>query len=247
MKRKDKVCLIDLGNGLEVWDGKEYWCEIEGYNGRYSVSTFGRVRNNERNRLLSGALSKSTEYIQVCLRKPNGKPKNCAVHRLVAKAFLPNPKNLPQVNHRDENKLNNRVDNLEFCTGQYNTDYSQAREVAQIDLNTGEIIKVFKSSREAGRQTGIGQSNITLCCNGKMKSANGFGWSYTGNGSAKSQLGKQYKKSVEVFNRDTGEVIRTFESIRKTAEYLGCCDTAVWKCCNGKIPCVKGYGVRYKD
>ena len=47
MKRKDKVCLIDLGNGLEVWDGKEYWCEIEGFDGKYSVSTFGRVWNNE--------------------------------------------------------------------------------------------------------------------------------------------------------------------------------------------------------
>ena len=247
MKKKDKVCIIDLGNGLEVWDGKEYWCEIEGYNGRYSVSTFGRVWNNETNKLVSGGLCKSTGYKQVYLIKPNGKPKNCSVHRLVAKAFLPNPKNLPQVNHRDENKLNNRVDNLEFCTGQYNRDYSQAREVAQIDLNTGEIIKVFKSSREAERQTGISQGNINLCCNGKKKSTNGYGWTFTGKGRGKSQLGKQYKKSVEVFNRDTGEIIRTFDSMNKTAEYLGCCHNSVWKCCNGKIPSVKGYGVRYKD
>lgn len=246
MKRKDRVCLIDLGNGLEVWDGKEYWCEIEGFDGRYSVSTFGRVWNNETNKLLCGCRKKSDGYMCVTLRKDN-KSKTFRLHRLVAKAFLPNPKNLPQVNHRDENKCNNRVDNLEYCSNQYNVEYSQAKEVVQKDLKTGEVIEVFKSVSEAQRQTGIQQSHIAECCNGKQSSAGGFGWSYTGIGCNKSQSGRKHKYKVEVFNRDTGEVIRTFESMAKTAEYLGVNPTGVRKCCLGKIPSVKGYGCRVKD
>ena len=246
MKKKDKVCLIDLGNGLEDWDGKEYWCEIEGFDGRYSVSTFGRVWNNETNKLLCGGRNKTTGYMRVCLRKCN-KSKTYDVHRLVAKAFLPNPKNLPQVNHRDENKCNNRVDNLEYCSNQYNVEYSQAKEVVQKDLKTGEVIKVFKSVSEANKQTGIDNGSITRCCNGKQSSAGGFVWAYTGKGRGKSLVGRKHRQKVEVFNRDTGEVIRTFESMAKTAEYLGVTPTAVRKCCLGKWRCVKGYGVRFID
>lgn len=246
MKKKDKVCLIDLGNGLEVWDGKEYWCEIEGFDGRYSVSTFGRVWNNETNKLLSGSRNKTTGYIRVYLRKCN-KGKTYGVHRLVAKAFLPNPKNLPQVNHRDENKLNNRVDNLEYCSAQYNIDYSRSKEVVQKDLKTGEVIAVFKSTGEAERQTGVDNASIAHCCNGKQSSAGGFGWAYTGKGRGKSQFGKKQKYKVEVFNRDTGEVIKTFESMAKTAEYLCVTPTAVRKCCLGIWRSVKGYGVRFKE
>ena len=247
MKRKDRVCLIDLGNGLEVWDGKEYWSEIEGYNGRYSVSTFGRVWNNERNRLLCGFI-RSDGYKNVGLRKKTNKnPNYFLIHRLVAKAFLPNPKNLPQVNHRDENKLNNRVDNLEYCNAQYNNEYSHAKEVAKLDLKTGDVIETFKSASEAERQTGIQQSHIAECCNGKIKSAGGFGWSYTGIGCNKSQLGRKHRQKVEVFNCDTGEVIKTFESMSKTAEYLGVTPMAVRKCCLGIIKTVKGYGCRVKD
>lgn len=247
MKRKDRVCLIDLGNGLEVWDGKEYWSEIEGFDGKYSVSTFGRVRNNKFNKILSQSERSKGGYLRVGLFNIKGKKITVNVHRLVAKAFLPNPKNLPQVNHRDENKLNNRVDNLEYCSAQYNIDYSHAKEVSQLDLKTGEVIEVFKSSREAERQTGIKHAGITSCCNGKQKSAGGFGWSYTGKGCNKSRVGQKGKQKVEVFNRDTGKVIRTFESMRKTAEYLGVNYSTVRGCCLGLLQTVKGYGVRFKD
>jgi len=247
MKKKDKVCLIDLGNGLEVWDGKEYWSEIEGFDGKYSVSTFGRVRNNKFNKLLSQSERSKGGYIRVGLLNSKGKRITFNVHRLVAKAFLQNPNNLPQVNHIDENRLNNRVDNLEYCSAQYNIDYSQAKEVVQKDLKTGEVIKVFKSVSEAQRQTGIYAGNIANCCNGRVRSSGGFSWSYTGKGCNKSLVGRKHKQKVEVFNRDTGEVIGTFESMNKTAEYLGVNKVAVRRCCLGILQTVKGYGVRFND
>lgn len=103
----------------------EEWRAVPGYEGLYEVSNIGNVRNVRRNTLLR--LSKDCYgYIQVSLYK-NGRRTGLRVHRLVAEAFLPNPDNLPQVNHLDEDKTNNRVDNLEFCTAKYNLNYGTAR------------------------------------------------------------------------------------------------------------------------
>ena len=109
---------------------EEIWRPIEGYEGLYEVSNLGRVRSldryDSRNQFRKGRIMKQNndgrDYmsIQLCL---NGKLKKYFVHRLVAEAFLPNPDNLPQVNHKDEDKSNNRVDNLEWCTAKYNLSY----------------------------------------------------------------------------------------------------------------------------
>lgn len=244
----ETVCIVDLGNGLEVWDGKEYWAVIDGYEGKYSVSTFGRVRNNIRDKILSQSERYKGGYLRVNLYDSKGKIKTVNVHRLVAKAFLPNPQNLPQVNHRDEVRTNNRVDNLEFCSAQYNIEYSKAKEVAQLDLKTGEVIETFRSCNEAERQTGINAGNIAAVCNGKCRSFKGYGWRYTGNGCTKTnpKLGRK-RSQVEVFDRDTGKVVGTFKNCAKTAEYLGVSNVAVSRCCNGIINSVKGYGCRFKD
>lgn len=99
----------------------EEWKAIPGYEGLYEVSNKGNVRNVRRNTLLR--LSKNNDgYIQVHLYK-NGIRNKFQVHRLVAQAFLPNIDNLPQVNHKDENKTNNNVTNLEWCTAKYNTNF----------------------------------------------------------------------------------------------------------------------------
>ena len=105
----------------------EEWKNVIGYEGLYEVSNIGNVRNVKRNTLLR--LSKNQGYIQVWLYK-NGIRAGLKVHRLVAEAFLPNPDNLPQVNHKDEDKTNNRVENLEWCTAKYNTNYGHRTENA---------------------------------------------------------------------------------------------------------------------
>ena len=106
----------------------EEWKNVIGYEGLYEVSDKGNVRNVRRNTLLR--LQKTNnEYIQVYLYK-NGIRTGLKVHRLVAQAFLPNPDNFPQVNHKDEDKTNNSVDNLEFCDAKYNSNYGHRTENA---------------------------------------------------------------------------------------------------------------------
>ena len=117
---------------------EEIWKDIEGYEGSYQVSNLGRVRSLDRiihylscygkpsQRLAEGKLIRPgishDNYMSVALTF-NGVSKSFSVHRLVASAFIPNPNNLPQVNHKDENPANNRADNLEWCTAKYNSNY----------------------------------------------------------------------------------------------------------------------------
>ena len=112
----------------------EEWRPIEGYEGLYEVSSYGRVRSLDRydnrncfrkGKVLSPAKDKNG-YLKVVLNC-NGKCKTINVHRLVALTFLPNPDNLPCVNHKNEDKTDNRVDNLEWCTVKYNLSYGTAR------------------------------------------------------------------------------------------------------------------------
>lgn len=110
-------------------DALEIWRPVIGYEGLYEVSSYGRVRGLDRfdgrNKITGKILSVNYEkngYCSVALSK-YGNMKRHKIHRLVAQAFIPNPDNLPQVNHKDENKENNRVENLEWCTAKYNINY----------------------------------------------------------------------------------------------------------------------------
>lgn len=132
----------------------EEWRPIEGYEGLYEVSNTGRVRSldmylkckGKSYRLQKGKVlspSKNTDgYLQVCLCC-NGKYKKCLVHRLAAQAFIPNPDNLPEINHLDEDKTNNNVDNLEWCDRKYNLNYGSRQD------------KVRESKLKSGYWTGL--------------------------------------------------------------------------------------------
>lgn len=178
----------------------EIWRDAVGYEGYYQGSTWGRVKSLERvdcrghrvpERILKPGKDRKG-YLQVRLYK-NGKAKTCKVHRLVAEAFIPNPDNLPCVNHRDENPSNNRVENLEWCTYEYNAEYGtrnerisktltngkKSKRVAQYTLS-GELVKIWSSLNEIHRQTGWYIGNISKCCRGhrKYSHAHGFIWRY---------------------------------------------------------------------
>lgn len=131
-------------------------------------------------------------YFDVGLYNKVIKNKIFMVHRLVALAFIPNPYNLPQVNHKDECKTNNNVSNLEWCDAKYNNNYGTKLErVSKIHLNrkdqskpvkqftkAGVFIKEYPSMMEVERQTGYINSYISSCCKGRRKSAYGYIWRY---------------------------------------------------------------------
>ena len=155
---------------------KEIWKDIQGYEGIYQVSSHGRVRS--KHKIMKP--QNDNGYMRILLRK-NGKVKRYSVHRLVAIAFIDNPYNLPVVNHKDENKGNNYVENLEWCTHKYNTNYgncinkrvdtitrNKSKCKKAICVNTGEI---FESLKEAGYKYNVNPSSIISNCKGKIKSA----------------------------------------------------------------------------
>jgi len=102
----------------------EQWKQIEGTDGKYEVSNLGRVRTNGKRPGLLTLTKQKSGYRYAMIQLSNGKQKNCRVHRLVAEHFLPNPDNLPCINHIDGNKENNHVSNLEWCTYQDNMQHA---------------------------------------------------------------------------------------------------------------------------
>ena len=153
---------------------KEQWKDIADFD-NYEVSDLGRVRNKKTKRILR-LVKDSGGYVQVNLYN-DGERKSIKIHRLVASTFIPNPLNLPQINHIDENKTNNNVENLEWCSAQYNIDYSQSKPVNQYSLD-GIYIATYKSIKEASRTTGTDQTGIVDCCKGRLKTSGGFIWKY---------------------------------------------------------------------
>lgn len=134
-------------------------------------------------------------YKRVTLYAESGKPKSVPVHRVVAMAFLPNPDGLPQVNHKNEIRADNHVENLEWCTASYNINYGSrnaivskklrddktkkfGRKVEQIDPVTKAVVAVWPSLRSIEQALGYAHSNIQNCCEGRRKTRGGFEWRY---------------------------------------------------------------------
>lgn len=182
----------------------EIWKPVENYEGLYEVSNLGRIKSLERTvwnkgrgyyktvpeRTLKGVSDKDS-YLVVYLCK-NGKSKTHKVHRLVAEAFIPNPNNLPLINHKNEDKTDNKVENLEWCSYSYNNTYNdkakkigrklrndpkRSKPIIGVDKVTGLKVE-FPSTMEASRQTGIDHRRINACLKGRGKSAKGFYWHY---------------------------------------------------------------------
>lgn len=179
----------------------EEWRDVAGYEGRYQVSSMGRVKSLERKfpiwnggeRIQKERILKPIDngrgYLQVVLCT-GGNRKRFFVHRLVCQAFHENPKGKPQVNHINEDKTDNRAYNLEWSTARENCNHgthnervakAQSKQVGQYTLD-GELIKVWESLTEVKRQTGFCQSHISQVANGKRKTAYKFIWKYVESG-----------------------------------------------------------------
>lgn len=188
---------------------EEIWKDIDGYEGLYRISNFGNVlslnyRKHGYAKLLTPKKSNSGRLWVELIK--DGKKKQMLIHRLVGMAFIPNPDNLPQINHKDENPKNNRVDNLEWCTYHYNMLYTISRhpekypyasgavtrkkpekerkigkrmgfKINQYSMD-GEFIKQWENSRTIFLLTGMSDWSISECCRGKRQKAYGFKWRY---------------------------------------------------------------------
>ena len=183
--------------GRKLVNMEEIWKDIKGYEGLYQISNLGNVKSLSRTMENKGTFGK-IYHIKEKIMKPKidkgyyriGLTKNkirkyFAVHRLVAIAFIENPDNLEIINHKDENPLNNKVDNLEWCTQQYNINYGtgmerrkakQSIKINQYDLN-GNYIRTWDCINDAIRQY-KGNTQICQCCKGKRKYASCYKWKY---------------------------------------------------------------------
>lgn len=180
---------------------EEIWKDIAGYEGKYQVSNLGRVKSlhyNKTNKERLLTLGDFRGYLHVGLSKYSHK-KRFYVHRLVANAFIENPYNFPQVNHKDENKHNNCVENLEWCSVEYNNRYGTKIErglKTSKNLNRinapkpilqfttdGIFVKEYRSAVEAYNQTNIKRSQIVYCCKNRKsyETAGGYIWKYKNN------------------------------------------------------------------
>ena len=177
---------------------EEIWKDINGFEGYYQISNQKRVKSIKRyvkhskggSKIVNEKIIKpffNGRYFQVCLSK-EGVIYEPSLHTLLAEAFIPNPNNLPYVNHKDCDTTNNNLDNLEWCTPSYNTNYADANTkrilnqqsktpIIQYDLKEN-FIKEWDSQQRASKELGINQPDIWRVLNGKRKTAGGFIWKY---------------------------------------------------------------------
>jgi len=241
---------------------KETWKPIKGYEGFYEVSNYGRVRSVEhvitrKDGVLHPIRSRyiyvttlPRGYKKVMLYK-DGKAKGVTIHRLVAETFIPNPDNLETVNHKDENKANNHVSNLEWCTRDYNCHYGGAikrmretqimnalgkRPVLQFSLE-GKFIKEFFSIGIASRELGIKGSNIIQCCSGheSYAHAGGYQWKY-------KDSNKVITNILPIIQTDLdGNEIKRYGSVKEAARETGFSTHTIWACIRGERVSHCGY------
>lgn len=277
MKDLNELAKQVHANSVEKgYHDKEEWRDVIGFEGIYKVSNIGRVMSLDRTIISNngklmpfvGRVLKyrtgSRGYPYLTLSSTNIR-KTVKVHRLVAESFIPNPHSKPQVNHIDENKLNNKVSNLEWCSAKENCNHgthnfrvslngrnspTKSLSVFQFSLN-GKFIKRWDSLCEIERQLGFLHSNISTCCYGVKKSMNGFIWCFE----------KEYSKElieskVDAYNKSKtpkkvmqlsldGDLIKIWSSSKQIFKELGIDCGSISSVCNGRRSSSNGYIWRY--
>lgn len=212
----------------------EIWKDIADYEGYYRVSNFGRVmrlptwvNNNGGNRFIPGAVlkyKKARGYNSVCLSK-DGEIRYFRVSRLVAMAFIPNPENLPQINHKDCNPKNDRVDNLEWCTAKYNCNYADHNK------------KLSDAIKARYKMPGVYEKLLETI----RRQHQDPGWKAN---QRAAQLNNSNSIPVDMLDMD-GNYIKTFPSVAEAFRQTGIHAQNIGRVCKGKLNYAGGYKWRY--
>lgn len=254
---------------LEDFEG-EVWKDVVGYEGRYKVSNYGRVKSLARS-FKAGFLfihradfilkynKSNLGYFRVFLFIGKNK-KMFSVHRLIALAFIPNPNNLPYINHKNEDKRDNRIENLEWCTAKYNTNYGTARErgiinrmrlysktICQYERN-GKFIKKYDNLKNVTEIFGYDRHPISKVCNGHSYTAYGYVWRYGGDSFDKFPVNYNKQKHTSRKGRAiikydlNGKVVKVYkEGLRELLDdydnyySIKCCLSGACKTAHGFI------------
>lgn len=165
---------------------EEIWADIEGYENLYAISSKGRCWSYKTNKFLKENIN-NDGYLRFSLFK-DGEHKRYLAHRLVAKSFVDNPNQYPEINHINENVKDNCVENLEWCTHKQNINYGSRNKKVSLALKNNQnsakrvqnidTLNIYDSLTKAEKETGICKTQICLCCKFKAKTAGGYRWRY---------------------------------------------------------------------
>lgn len=240
---------------------QEIWKDIPNYEGIYQISNLGNVKSLERGIMHAGHFSHIKEKIMkpfknkggyYCIKlSKNQKYKPFKIHRLVAICFIPNPNGYECVNHKDEDKTNNNVSNLEWCTKSYNNNYGtrqlRKRKVLQYNLE-GDFVAQYESITMASKHTGIPYSGIKGCCHGESNTSYGYIWCFDSS-EIKEKLNKFINSKpikVSVYSKD-GQYIETIENIAIACKKYNVTKSLIHRCCKGFEKTCKGYVWKYES
>lgn len=255
-------------------DFKEEWRPVVGYEGLYEVSDTGKIdrvnyRNSGKRYRMKPTVNREG-YERLILYKDR-KSKHILVHRIVAMAFIPNPNNYPQVNHKDEDKSNNDVTNIEWCSPKYNSNYGtrakrrlekMKKPIIQMTMD-GDFVKKYDSIKHAVDAIGLKSSSISAACRGIKISAGGYKWRYEDeerNAKAikkRELIEKEYIEKGYPYNRAhtkevvqftlNGDFVAKYSSAKEASKKTGIRKNVIYSACQGRDKKIMGYVFKYKE
>lgn len=255
---------------LENYEG-EIWKELPEYEGLYQISNYGRIKRIPRNDqgLGNRTLAKIRKYnfdkdgYCVVVLSKDGIKRVKKVHRLVLETFLPNSEQLPMVNHKDEDKTNNRLSNLEWCTAKYNCNYGTALERTAKKLTNrtdcsisvlcfnlkGVMIREYPSISEVKRTFGKNVNHIYKVISHGGGYANGYVWIQKENiENLQNILNKRYSSPKEVVQLTMDfQFVNEFKNAQEASRTTGICSNNIRECCRHEQSYAKGYRWLFKD